>query len=200
MSKRKKVFKIIILLCLIILCLALTWFVIIPFIKYLSTDEGRIYIQQKVESFGIFAPLLFILLEITQIILALIPGGPVEMIGGVLFGAIGGLVLCEIGIFLATVIIYNLVKKFGRPQDVITYMTSLTDIKPFRFYLLATIARIPAVTSLTLMGSTLSKGKPVMTVIIFLITGAIGITGIFFNNYITAKRNNKINYLKQERK
>ena len=112
MSKRKKVFKIIILLCLIILCLALTWFVIIPFIKYLSTDEGRIYIQQKVESFGIFAPLLFILLEITQIILALIPGGPVEMIGGVLFGAIGGLVLCEIGIFLATVIIYNLVKKF----------------------------------------------------------------------------------------
>ena len=39
-----------------------------------------------------------------------------------------------------------------------------------------------------------------MTVIIFLITGAIGITGIFFNNYITAKRNNKINYLKQERK
>ena len=237
MSKRKKVFKIIILLCLIILCLALTWFVIIPFIKYLSTDEGRIYIQQKVESFGIFAPLLFILLEITQIILALIPGGPVEMIGGVLFGAIGGLVLCEIGIFLATVIIYNLVKKFGRPlvnafvseekfkkfkflhdekklelivfiilmipgtpKDVITYMTSLTDIKPFRFYLLATIARIPAVTSLTLMGSTLSKGKPVMTVIIFLITGAIGITGIFFNIYITAKRNNKINYLKQERK
>ena len=100
MSKRKKVFKIIILLCLIILCLALTWFVIIPFIKYLSTDEGRIYIQQKVESFGIFAPLLFILLEITQIILALIPGGPVEMIGGVLFGAIGGLALCEIGIFL----------------------------------------------------------------------------------------------------
>ena len=116
MSKRKKVFKnLLFLLCLIILCLALTWFVIIPFIKYLSTDEGRIYIQQKVESFGIFAPLLFILLEITQIILALIPGGPVEMIGGVLFGAIGGLVLCEIGIFLATVIIYNLVKKFGRP-------------------------------------------------------------------------------------
>lgn len=41
MSKRKKVFKIIILLCLIILCLALTWFVIIPFIKYLSTDDGK---------------------------------------------------------------------------------------------------------------------------------------------------------------
>ena len=112
-------------------CLALTWFVIIPFIKYLSTDEGRIYIQQKVESFGIFAPLLFILLEITQIILALIPGGPVEMIGGVLFGAIGGLVLCEIGIFLATVIIYNLVKKFGRP--LVNAFVSEEKFKKFKF-------------------------------------------------------------------
>lgn len=228
MTKRKKILRIIILSSLIILCLLLTWFVIIPFIRELSTDEGRIFIQQKVESFGVFAPLLFILLEITQIILALIPGGPVEMIGGVLFGAIWGLILCEIGIFLATVVIYNLVKRFGRPlvnafvseekfkkfkflndekklelivfvilmipgtpKDVITYMTSLTDIKPYRFYLLATVARIPAVTSLTLMGSTLSEGKPIMTIIIFLITAAIGITGIFLNNYITAKRNNK---------
>lgn len=90
---------------------------------------------------------------------------------------------------MLTVIIYNLVKKFGRPlvnafvseekfkkfkflhdekklelivfiilmipgtpKDVITYMTSLTDIKPFRFYLLATIARIPAVTSANING------------------------------------------------
>lgn len=225
MSKRKKMLKIIILIGLAVLCLLLTWYVIIPFIRELSTDEGRLYIQQKVESFGVFAPLLFIVLEIVQIILALIPGGPVEMTGGVLFGAIWGLILCEIGIFCATAIIYNLVKKFGRPlvdafvseekfkkfrflhdekklelivfiilmipgtpKDVITYMTSLTDIRPMRFFLLATIARIPAVTSLTLMGSTLSKGKPIMTVIIFLITGAIGITGIFLNNYITSKR------------
>ena len=51
----------------------------------------------------------------------------------------------------------------GTPKDVITYMTSLTDIRPFRFYLLATIARIPAVTSLTLMASKHKSGAVLQT-------------------------------------
>lgn len=226
LSKKKKIQKIIILAAAVIACLLLTVFVLLPFIKLLMTDEGRIVIQQKVESFGIFAPLLYILMEMTHIILAFIPGGPVEIIGGVLFGAVFGLVLCEIGICIATIIIYNLVKKYGRPlvntfvseekfqkfkflhdekkleliafillmipgtpKDVLTYMVSLTDIKPARFYFIATFARVPSVVSSTLMGATLSRGKPVMTIIIFLITAAIGVTGIFFNNYITSKKN-----------
>ena len=49
-------------------------------------------IQKRVEGFGIFAPVLFVLMEITHIVLAFIPGGPVEIIGGVLFGAFWGLV------------------------------------------------------------------------------------------------------------
>ena len=77
----------------------------------------------------------------------------------------------------------------GTPKDVLTYMVSLTDIKPARFYFIATFARVPSVVSSTLMGATLSRGKPVMTIIIFLITAAIGVTGIFFNNYITSKKN-----------
>ncbi|MGN1481523.1 TVP38/TMEM64 family protein [Porcipelethomonas sp.] len=228
MTKKRKILKVATLILAIILCAFLTIFVLVPFIRLLMTDEGRIYIQQKVESFGIFAPVLYIVMEMTHIILAFIPGGPVEIIGGVLFGAIFGLILCEIGICLATVIIYNLVKKFGRPlvnafvseekfqkfkflhdekkleliafillmipgtpKDVLSYMISLTDIKPIRFYFLATAARIPSVASSTLMGATLSKGKPIITAIIFLITAAIGITGIFLNNYITAKRSDK---------
>lgn len=228
MSKKKKTIKIAFAIAIILLCLALTVFVLIPFIKLLATKSGRMIIQKKVESFGIFAPILYILMEITHIVLAFIPGGPVEIIGGVLFGALWGLVLCEIGIFLATVIIYNLVRKFGKPlvdtfvseekfkkfkflhdekklelivfiflmipgtpKDVISYMTSLTDIKRYRFYTIATIARIPSVTSSAFMGATLGDGKPIITVIIFLITGAVGIIGIFLNNYITNLRQKK---------
>ncbi len=91
MSKRKKVFKIIILLCLIILSCS-DMVLIIPFIKYLSTDEGRIYIQQKVESFGIFPSFVYTAGNNANNTCSYSKGGPVEMIGGVLFGAIGGLV------------------------------------------------------------------------------------------------------------
>ena len=220
MTKQKKILKISFVIFMVLLCAVLTIFVLVPFIRLLATEQGRDMIQKRVEGFGIFAPVLFVLMEITHIVLAFIPGGPVEIIGGVLFGAFWGLVLCEIGIFAATVIIYNLVKKFGKPlvdafvpedkfkkfkflhdekklelivfiilmipgtpKDVISYMTSLTDINRYRFYFIATLARIPSVTSSAFMGATLGNGKPVITVIIFLITGAVGIIGIFLNNY-----------------
>ncbi len=228
MTKRKKIFKILILVFVILLCLALTIFVLVPFIKLLATEEGRLAIQQKVKGFGIFAPILYVLMEVTHIVLAFIPGGPVEIIGGVLFGAFRGLVLCEIGIFIATVIIYNLVKKFGKPlvdafvsdekfkkfkflhdekkleiivfvilmipgtpKDVISYMTSLTEINRYRFYFIATLARIPSVTSSAFMGASLGKGHLIVSVVIFLATGVVGIIGILLNNYITNKKMNK---------
>ncbi len=228
MTKKKKILKISFIVFMILLCFALTFFVLLPFINLLRTEDGRIMIQNKVKSFGIFAPVLYVLMEVTHIVLAFIPGGPVEIIGGVLFGAFWGIILCEIGIFFATVIIYNLVKKFGRPlvdtfvsedkfkkfkflhdekklelivfiilmipgtpKDVISYMTSLTDIKPYRFYIIATIARIPSLTSSAFMGATLGSGKPAVTAVIFVITAAVGIIGIFLNNYITNKRQKK---------
>ncbi|MCM1226496.1 MAG: VTT domain-containing protein [Clostridium sp.] len=228
MSKKKKILRISLIVFAVLLCAVLTVFVLVPFIKLLMTENGRIVIQEKVEKFGIFAPVLFVLMELTHIVLAFIPGGPVEIIGGVLFGALWGLILCEIGIFFATVIIYNLVRKFGKPlvdafvseekfkkfkflhdekkleliafiilmipgtpKDVISYMTSLTDINKYRFYAIATIARIPSVTSSVFMGSMLGNGKPLITVIIFLITAAIGAAGIFISNYITNSRQKK---------
>lgn len=228
MTKKKKILKITFVILIFLFCIALTVFILIPIIKLLATEEGRILIQDKVRSFGVFAPVLYVIMEVTHIVLAFIPGGPVEIIGGVLFGAFWGLILCEIGIFIATVIIYNLVKKFGKPivdafvsedkfkkfkflhdekklelivfiilmipgtpKDVISYMTSLTKIKPFRFYFIATLARIPSVTSSAFMGATLGSGKPMVTVIIFLATGVVGIIGIFLNNYITNKKQKK---------
>lgn len=226
MKNKSKIIKIIILSSLVVLCLVLTVFVLIPFIKHLMTDAGRIAIQEKVDSLGIFAPLAYILMETTHIVLAFIPGGPVEIIGGVLFGAFWGVILCEAGILIATTIIYYLVRKFGKPlvntfvseekfkkfrflqdekklelitfvlclipgtpKDVITYVVSLTKIKPSRMIPLVTIARVPSLVSSAMMGATLSQGKLLITGIIFIITVAIGVAGIFINNKVTSAKN-----------
>lgn len=52
MTKRKKILKISFVVFMILLSIALTVFVLLPFIKLLATDEGRIIIQQKVEKIG----------------------------------------------------------------------------------------------------------------------------------------------------
>ena len=90
-------------------------FLLIPFAKLLYTEDGRELINQKIQSFGSFAPIVFIAIEILQIVVAFIPGAPLEVLSGVLFGEIWGIVFCLIGILCGTIIVYSLVKKFGKP-------------------------------------------------------------------------------------
>ena len=87
----------------------------IPFTQLLMTEEGRNLINDKISSYGAFAPLVFILVEILQIIAAFIPGAPIEVMSGVLFGKFWGIIWCDVGVFLGTVIVFYLVRTFGRP-------------------------------------------------------------------------------------
>lgn len=87
----------------------------IPFVKLLMTEEGRATINETVKSYGSFAPLAFVVIEIIQIVAAVIPGAPIEMMSGVLFGSVWGIIWCVVGVYAGTVIVFTLVRKFGRP-------------------------------------------------------------------------------------
>ncbi|MCD7891031.1 MAG: hypothetical protein LUG26_04470 [Ruminococcus sp.] len=57
---------------------------------------------------------MYLFIEAIQIVAAFIPGAPIEVMGGVLFGGFFGVVWCTVGA-LGTVIVFFLVRKFGRP-------------------------------------------------------------------------------------
>ena len=71
-------------IAVVLICVAVS-VAMIPLIRLLSSEAGQQLIVQKMESFGIFVPLLFVLLQVIQVVIAVIPGGPVPIIGGVLF-------------------------------------------------------------------------------------------------------------------
>ena len=107
--------KTIISLVAVVLVFAAVSVAMIPLIRLLSSEHGQEIIIEKMQSFGIFAPLLFVLLQVLQVVVAVIPGGPVPIIGGILFGQWGGLFLSLAGFFLGTVLVYYLVQWIGRP-------------------------------------------------------------------------------------
>ena len=72
----------------------------------------------------------------------------------------------------------------GTPKDMLTYLAGISRIKPASFLFLSTFARIPSVVTSTLMGSTMSSGNWEMTVLIFLLTAAIGLVGILYKDRI----------------
>ena len=114
-EKSKKIFKIMILLMLAALVIFLTVRYFVPLCHIFGTEQGREELAGFIKRAGIFAPLVFILLMAFQIVIAFIPGGPLEITGGFLFGGWLGTFLTITGAVLGTLCVYALVKKFGSP-------------------------------------------------------------------------------------
>ncbi len=84
-------------------------------IKLLNTIEGQIEFGNRIRSSGILGFFIIILVNIFQVVVAFIPGEFVEIICGMLYGPILGVVVCLIGFALGTMCIFGLVKLLGKP-------------------------------------------------------------------------------------
>jgi len=81
-----------------------------PLIRFARQPElFRAWVDQQ----GVWAPLLFVGMVILQIIVAIIPGEPLEIAAGYAFGAWEGTLLCMLGAFLGSVLVFLLVRRFG---------------------------------------------------------------------------------------
>lgn len=111
--KKKTVLKIItILLSLIILAIVCIEFY--PLMKNIATPEGRIAFKEQIEAKGLWGIIILYLIEAAQMIFVILPGEPIEILYGMCYGAIGGAILLTLAVFINTVIVYFLVKKYGR--------------------------------------------------------------------------------------
>lgn len=125
---------------------------LLPLTQLLTQDSGRAAVMARIESFGIFAPLVFSGLMALQIVIAFIPGGPLELIAGMLFGSVKGILFSMLGAAAGTGIVCLLVKFFGRPlvhffvpEQTMERFSVLQDEKKLEFwvFLLFLIPGIP---------------------------------------------------------
>jgi len=65
-------------------------------------------------SYGAYSPLAYILLQVLQVIVAPIPGGAIEFLGGYLFGVNAGFVYSMIGLILGAAVAFGLARLFER--------------------------------------------------------------------------------------
>lgn len=72
----------------------------------------------------------------------------------------------------------------GTPKDLLTYFIPLTKIKPIRFFVINTVARIPSIISSTYLGSSLIKGEWIKSGIVFAVVAIAGLLGIIYNQKI----------------
>ncbi len=88
----------------------LTWLIGGPVLRFAGEPEKfRIWVERT----GTIAPLAYMGMVIAQILVALIPGEPLEIAGGYAFGAGGGTLLCLAAATIGSVMVFALVRKFG---------------------------------------------------------------------------------------
>ena len=89
---------------------ALTWLIGGPVLRFAGKPEKfRLWVEKT----GAAAPIAYMGMVIAQIVVALIPGEPLEIAGGYAFGAVGGTLLCLVGATVGSILVFALVRRFG---------------------------------------------------------------------------------------
>lgn len=215
-EKKLAIARTLITFVVVILMIVATMY-FLPMVSKLSDEVYRTEFKNKINSMGIKGVVFVLILQILQIVVAVVPGQPMEIVSGMLYGTWGGMLLCLVGIFIGTTLVFYIVRKVGVsfihlffspekidelrkskvfrnpakfellmfiifvipviPKDIFIYIGGLSPVRPKRFLLVATLARIPGLFITVFAGNRLSEGNFVTVVIlvaVFLIAGVIG--------------------------
>jgi uncharacterized membrane protein YdjX (TVP38/TMEM64 family) len=83
-------------------------------VKLYDIYQDHHQLKKVISSFGPYAPLGYILLQIIQVVVAPIPGGAIEFLGGYLFGASAGMIYSMIGLVLGSWFAFGLARIFEK--------------------------------------------------------------------------------------
>ena len=113
MNNKKKILKIIFTILSVALFVGLIIY-LFPTMKGITTPEGRLKFQQKLDGMGMGKFWVLLALQFAQILLVVLPGEPLEVLAGMCYGTVGGTIFILATVFITTTLIFYLVKKYGR--------------------------------------------------------------------------------------
>ena len=108
-AHKKKIYLFAIIVALIFIA-AVGYLVGKPMIEFVREPER---FRAWVDSSGFVSRVIFVGMVVFQLIIALIPGEPLEMGAGYAFGAWEGTILCIIGCVIGSALVFLFVRRFG---------------------------------------------------------------------------------------
>ena len=125
-NRKRKLLAGISIAVVVTLFLLVTWFIC----RWLASfsEEG---LRDYIRSFGSAGWIVFLLLQILQVFIALIPGELLESVAGFAFGPLVGTLLCYGGIAIASTLVFLLTRKYG--VRLVEVFTSREKINQLRF-------------------------------------------------------------------
>ncbi|HIS02957.1 MAG TPA: TVP38/TMEM64 family protein [Candidatus Pullichristensenella avicola] len=108
-AHKKKIYLFAIVVALLFIA-AVGYLVGKPMIDFVREPER---FRAWVDSAGLWGRAVFVGMVVFQLIIALIPGEPLEMGAGYAFGAVEGTILCIVGCVVGSALVFLFVRRFG---------------------------------------------------------------------------------------
>ena len=186
---------------------------------FITDETARSAFIYELQELGFRGVLIFLLLQIFQVFVPILPGEPFEIMAGVMFGMLGGSAICLLGILLGSGMVYTFMKLLGvknadpealakyrflnnskrvrtalfflyfipgTPKDVLNYIAPFLPVPAPVFFFISMTARLPSVLVSVLAGANLAEGNILLPVILFAVTGILGIIGVMNSERVDA--------------
>ncbi len=127
-QKRKRIIALMGVGLFIVFTIVVCWFVGRPMIQFVSQPEQ---FREWVNTHGVWGRLAFMGMMAFQVIIAVVPGEPLEIGAGYAFGIFEGTCLCLLGTLIGSVVIFLFVKRFG--MKFVTLFVSEEKILSLKF-------------------------------------------------------------------
>jgi len=100
---------------ILILVFFLTYYGRNLFKNILAIFSSSQNLQEYIKDYGILAPIVFMIIQILQVIIAPIPGNVTTLAGGAIFGVWHGFIYGALGIYIGSFIAYWIARFYGKP-------------------------------------------------------------------------------------
>lgn len=125
---QKKIVSIIGFAIFLIFSALVAWFIGKPLFRYVDEPEQ---FKNWVSGYGMWGWLVCIGMMVLQIVIAIIPGGALEIGAGYAFGIVPGSIICIIGSIIGCTLVFQFVRVFG--VKLVEAFFSLDKIRSLKF-------------------------------------------------------------------
>lgn len=109
-EKHQKIVAIIAISIFVIFCALVGYFIGVPMVR-LAEDPQQF--RTLVDTYGVWGRIIFVGMVVLQVIVAFIPGEPIELAAGYAFGFFEGTLLTLAGFMIGSILIFLLVRRLG---------------------------------------------------------------------------------------
>ncbi len=147
-DKHRKILYLLSVVIFVLFSAFVGYYIGIPMVRFVREPER---FRQWVDSSGLLGRGIFIAMVTLQVLIALIPGEPLEFAAGYAFGAVEGTALSMAGILIGSWLVFLLVRRFG--MKMVEVFFHQDQIRHFQFLRDPDRCRVLALVLMTVPGT-----------------------------------------------